>query len=168
LGGEAFHLEGKTLDFAWRFLGEALLRVLSLGLAGARFQGKMLRVLAAQCQLGDLRFRFLGSEGQLFRITLKGVLLSILTLGLYRPWYTSALYRFYLGNLEGRFQNISLSFSTNITGWGLFKNSMKHHLIWLTSLGLSTPWLIFSRRKILLESIFIHHDGSKGEILTTA
>ncbi|MBN2041724.1 MAG: DUF898 domain-containing protein [Spirochaetes bacterium] len=86
----------------------------------------------------SIRFRFTGKYRELLKIYIKGVLLSIITLGFYSPWFVCSLDRFFSGN--SRYGN--KAFKYNGRGKPLFKIYIKGFLLSIITLGIYGFWFI--------------------------
>ena len=85
----------------------------------------------------NVRFRFNGNVRTCFSIFLKGVLLSIITLGLYVPWFLRNLHAFYVNHTQLGNQG----FSYNGEGKELFLIYVKGVLLSMITLGIFSAWM---------------------------
>jgi uncharacterized membrane protein YjgN (DUF898 family) len=84
----------------------------------------------------NIRFKYIGTAKDLFRLYIKGVLLSILTLGFYSPWFRCRLYKFLIEN--SRYGNQPFKYSGE--GFELFKIYLKGILLTIITLGVYGFW----------------------------
>jgi uncharacterized membrane protein YjgN (DUF898 family) len=84
----------------------------------------------------NIRFKFSGTAKECFRMYIKGVLLSIITLGFYGPWFRCKLYKFLVEN--SRYGNQPFKYSGE--GYDLFKIYLKGILLSIITLGIYSFW----------------------------
>jgi len=85
---------------------------------------------------GSASFSYDGRDGDAFKIAIKGFFLTVLTLGIYFPWYQASLQRFRLSHT--RFEGATGAF--DLTGGLLFKIFLVNIFGNALTLGLAFPW----------------------------
>jgi len=103
--------------------------------------GPLLKVARERFRLGrsswrGLRFRFHGRVRSLYWLYLTGVPLTLLTLGIYFPWFYTRLHRYYMENSSYG----SERFAFHGRGWDLFKICFKGILLTVLSCGIYAFW----------------------------
>lgn len=83
-----------------------------------------------------IRFGYRGNRGELFGLSIKGLLLTIVTLGIYGSWFTMSLRNYVLGNI--RFGNAEFKYKGN--GGEFFVLNLKGYLLTLFTLGIYMFW----------------------------
>jgi len=89
----------------------------------------------------DIQFEFVGTGGKLFGTFLGGVLLTIITFGIYAPWFTVKLTGYFTENLVAKSKdgtNYSLHFIG--TGGQLLGIFLGNFLLTLFTFGIYMPW----------------------------
>lgn len=94
---------------------------------------------------------FTGTGGGLFVQVLIGALLTLLTLGIYMPWFVAGLIRWFYENttLQTPRGNVRLSFSG--TGGQFFLTLLMAYVLLPLTLGLVTPWIVARLLRIMLD-----------------
>lgn len=97
---------------------------------------------------GDLKFEFTGTGGRLFVIELVGVLLSIVTIGIYLPWFMVKLTRFMSDNSTAKAED-GTAYRLRFQGSGgsLFVIFIVGYLLSMITLGIYLPWFICKLNK---------------------
>jgi uncharacterized membrane protein YjgN (DUF898 family) len=95
------------------------------------------RYQLSRTSLNGVRFSFHGTYGEALRLHVGGALLSLLTFGLYTPWYLAGQQRWLTSGT--RYGN--RSFSCDLTGRQLLKPFLTGLLLLPFTFGLSAFWL---------------------------
>jgi uncharacterized membrane protein YjgN (DUF898 family) len=95
------------------------------------------RFQTSRTSLNGVRFSFHGTYGEALRLHLGSAVLSLLTFGLYTPWYVAAQQRWLMSGT--RYGN--RSFSCDLTGRQLLKPFLTGLLLLPFTFGLSAFWL---------------------------
>lgn len=113
-------------------------------------------------QSGDLKFRFTGTGGALFATYLLGVILSIITLGLYVPWFMVRLTKYFSENSAGESADGS-SYAVSFTGTGLslFGTYVLGAILTFITLGIYMPWFMVSLTRFYVNNASITADGTR-------
>jgi uncharacterized membrane protein YjgN (DUF898 family) len=127
---------------------------------------------------GDIRLEFFGTGGALFKIGLVGALLTVVTLGIYAPWFIVELNKFFQQSSRGRtLDGAEYRLRSDMTGGQLFKAAIVGYLLTAVTLGIYMPWFIVKLQKLFAETTTIlengHHlgkvafVGAGGELFVT-
>ena len=105
---------------------------------------------------GDLRLDFTGAGGKLFGTYLVGVILTMLTVGIYGAWFMTNMAKFFTDNTkctgpDGRQYQLQY----NGTGGALFVKVLVGYLLTMVTLGIYGPWFMCSLTKFILENTAI-------------
>jgi len=102
---------------------------------------------------GVSKFQFNGKGADLLIKLLVGYLLTIVTLGIYMPWFIADLTRFFVDNTElgGPQGKVSLKF--NGTGGNLFVICLTNFLLCLVTLMIYTPWAVVRFNRWQMENV---------------
>lgn len=104
-----------------------------------------------------ITLQYLGSKYELFWAVLQGVLITLLTLGIYAPWFHTKIRKYLISHL--RFGNLSFDFKG--TGETLFWIQLKCILFLIPSLGIYSFWYLRNLLNFYVENIEITQDGKK-------
>lgn len=94
------------------------------------------RYRMAKTSWKGIRFGYLGTKKTLIGIFLKGILFTILTLGIYAPWFTINLRRYILSNIKAG--NVQFVYSGDGTDY--FVMNLKGYLLTLITFGVYIFW----------------------------
>jgi uncharacterized membrane protein YjgN (DUF898 family) len=160
-----------------------LLTVITLYIYMPWFMCRMARYFADNTTLGptrrgELRLEFTGKGGELFVTLLVGMLLTIITLYIYMPWFMVKLIKFFCANTQAVAQDgtrYRLEFEG--TGGELFVTFLVGALLTMITLYIYMPWFmckiykaIFSRTAILENEQRVGNfdfEGTGGELFVT-
>jgi uncharacterized membrane protein YjgN (DUF898 family) len=99
-----FDFEGKGGELFVTFLVGYLLTIITIGIYGAWFQVKLMKFFAENTRVvyqGRLyEGAFHGTGGEFFVLNLIGYLLTMVTIGIYMPWYMIKIWKFQFNNHE--------------------------------------------------------------------
>jgi uncharacterized membrane protein YjgN (DUF898 family) len=133
---EGLGLTGKEANL----VGRGLMNLVGLGV-GLLFypyaQVASRRYLTSRTSLNGVRFSFHGTYGEALRLHLGGAVLSMVTFGLYTPWYVAGQQRW----LTSRTHYGNQPFSCDLTGRQLLRPFLTGLLLLPFTLGLSAFWL---------------------------
>jgi len=99
-----------------------------------------------------VRFKFTGTGGALFAKFFVGMLLSLVTCGIYIPWFMVSITRYVCDNtvLETSAGPVSLKFTG--TGGALFVTFLVGYLLTIITIGIYTPWFICRINRFILQN----------------
>jgi len=125
-----------------------LLMIITIGIYTPWYMVKLTKFLAdhtkGKAQDGTTyRLAFKGSGGDLFVTCIVGWILSVITLGIYTPWFIVKLWKYFASNsdiLEGETKVGALDFTG--TGGDLFVTFLVGYLLSIITLGIYFPWFM--------------------------
>lgn len=111
--------------------------------------------LARNTYYGNRNFRFEGKNGELWMIIIKGLLLTMVTLGLYTFWLRAKVERYLASNL--RFADAG--FRSTVTGGGLLGLELTNGLLIAFTFGIGMPWAQVRKARFVCS-----HLGAEGDL----
>ena len=160
-----------------------LLTVITFGIYLPWFVCKLQSFVMANTTLGptkrgDLRMEFSGRGGELFVTGLVGYLLTLITFGIYLPWFLVKLIKFFSENMVATAQD-GTRFRLRFEGTGgeLFVTVLVGYLLTAITFGIYAPWFICKLNKVLRQRTMIleneqtvgnfDFEGKGGELFVT-
>jgi len=145
--GIHFRLEGGPSLFAKTFFLGLLLTIVTLGFYGPVFANKLHKVLMNHTALGTKNFEYQGDDREVFRLSMKGLLLSLLTCGVYWFWYRAELVRYqshhtWFDRARGQL---------GLTGIDLLALTFLQMIGMTMTLGIAFPWITTYSMSFVLE-----------------
>jgi uncharacterized membrane protein YjgN (DUF898 family) len=167
-GGE---IRGDFTGTGGQLLGKMLvgylLTLITLGIYMPWFICSMMNFIASQVtfgptQRGTIRFRFDGKGGELFVTFLVGYLLTLVTIGIYMPWFICKLQKFYADNTAITTDDGS-EYKPRFDGKGgdLFVTFLVGYLLTLVTIGIYMPWFICKLNKWFAQNTKITKQGQE-------
>lgn len=104
-----------------------------------------------------IHFGYRGDRKTLIKLFLKGVLYSILTLGIYTAWLTINIRKYVIGHI--RFGSISFSYKGD--GGDYFWLNFKNYFLTIITLGIYFPWYMKELTSYYIDNIRLEQDGKK-------
>lgn len=104
-----------------------------------------------------IHFKYLGDKMEFFWLFIKGILLTIFTLGIYGVWFSVDIRKYIFSHL--RFGNLSFDFKG--TGESLFWINLKFALLFYPTLGIYSFWYYKNVFKFYAENTEITQNGKK-------
>ena len=133
-----------------KFIVGVLLTMVTFGIYVPWFLVDLWKFVADNTRLkgterGDVAFRFHGTGGELLVIWIVGILLCLITLGLYVPWFMVNMTRFITERAQGRADDGTVYRLRFLgTGGGLFVTFLVGYLLSMFTFGLYLPWFMCS------------------------
>lgn len=115
------------------------------------------RYRASRSAWKGIYFKYLGDRKELFWKCVKGMLLTVLTFGIYGAWFSVDIRKYILSHL--RFGNLSFNFKGD--GGELFWIYLKMVLLMYPTLGIYTFWFQKNLWKFYAENTEITQNGKK-------
>ena len=114
----------------------------------------------------EARLEFNGAGGDLFKKMIVGAILTVITFGIYLPWFIVALQRFvYENTLVKRTAKGELRVDFTGTGGELFKIGLVGYLLSALTLGIYLPWFLVNLNRFFLEhSVARAADGTSYKL----
>ncbi|WP_244923928.1 DUF898 family protein [Enhygromyxa salina] len=183
-GGEA---RGDFAGTGGELLGQLfvgyLLTVITFGIYMPWFMCKFANFIAERVTYGPtakgtVRFKFEGEGGQLFVTFLVGYLLTVITFGIYGPWFMCKLAKFFTDNATVSADDGSV-YKPRFDGTGgdLFVTFLVGYLLTAITFGIYGPWFMCKMNKWFSENTKITKNGQDvggldfvgegGELLVT-
>ena len=147
--GIRFHLSGSAVPFAKAFWIGTLLTIVTIGLYGPVMSSRMHRIITNNTHVGTQALVYQGTDGEYWRIAIKGILLTIVTLGFYSFWLRARLDRFMMENT--RFGQAGGRFT--LTGGDILGLSLLNVFGTTLTLGIAFAWIACYSLKRLFENI---------------
>ena len=165
-GGEA---RGDFSGTGGELLGQLLvgyiLTLITFGIYGPWFMCKFANFIAERVSYGPtakgtVRFRFEGQGGDLFVTFLVGYLLTMVTFGIYSPWFMCKLSKFYADNTVATTDD-GTTYKPDFQGQGgdLFVTFLVGYLLTAVTFGIYGPWFICKMNKWFSENTKITKNG---------
>ncbi|HOS47503.1 MAG TPA: DUF898 family protein [Bacteroidia bacterium] len=111
-----------------------------------------------------IRFGYRGDRNELFKIFIKGVLLTIVTIGIYGAWFSMNLRNYILGKIK--FGNAQ--FTYNGDGGKFFWMNVKGYLLTIVTLGIYAFWWQKDIFNYYIDNLKLSHDDKNIEFKSTA
>jgi len=180
-GGVRANFQGTGGELFVTFLVGYLLTLITIGIYASWFFCKLANFVLSNMTLGptrrgELRLEFTGRGGELFVTFLVGYLLTLITVGIYAPWFICKLIKFFTNNTTATAQDgtrYRLHFEG--TGGELFVTFLVGGLLSAITLYIYLPWFICKLRKVLYQRTAIleneqpvgnlDFEGKGGELL---
>lgn len=108
----------------------------------------------------NIRFKFTGNTKELFKEFIKGVLLCLITLGIYYPWFQCKLNKYFADHSQYGNQ----PFSYNADGKELFFIYLKGILLSIITLGIYNFWLRADLLKFYYKNLSFQNNKFSSEI----
>lgn len=171
-GGELF----KGLLKGW------LLTAITFGVYLPWFLVGLIKLMAGKTTIrvgGDeLSVTYTGTGGELFKRGLVGYLLSVITLGIYLPWFIVDLLRFHQSHTAAvRADGRVFQLNSTLTGGELFKTFFVNYLLTMVTFGIYAPWMMCNVQRVVLGATTIRENdtvvgtvaytGQGGELFKT-
>lgn len=102
-----------------------------------------------------IHFKYLGDRAEFFWLYIKGILLTLITIGIYGAWFQVDIRKYIFSHL--RFGNLSFDFRGD--GGGLFWINLKMILLLYPTLGIYSFWYYKNLWKFYSENTIITQDG---------
>ena len=181
--GVRANFQGTGGELFVTYLVGALLTSITFGIYASWFFCKIANFVYSNTTLGptrrgELRLEFTGRGGELFVTFLVGYLLTLITAGIYMPWFMCKLIKFFTNNITATAQD-GTRFRLHFEGTGgeLFVTFLVGGLLSAITFYIYLPWFICKLRKVLYQRTAIleneqpvgnlDFDGTGGEYFVT-
>jgi uncharacterized membrane protein YjgN (DUF898 family) len=104
-------------------------------------------------RLGNCQFSYEGDGAEYFWLNFKGILLTILTLGIYSFWYARDLNHYFFNNLKMTQNDNQSTFRSNLTAGDIFITGLVNYFLVVFTLGIGTPWAIIRQMRMTLNNV---------------
>jgi len=126
-----------------------LLLVIPFAIHGA------VRYRSSRSSWRGIHFKYLGNRAEFFWLYIKGILLTLITIGIYGAWFQVDIRKYIFSHL--RFGNLSFDFRGD--GGGLFWINLKMILLMYPTLGIYSFWYYKNLWQFYAENTTITQDG---------
>jgi uncharacterized membrane protein YjgN (DUF898 family) len=144
-----------------------LLTLITFGIYGPWFMCKFTNFIAQRVTFGPtargtVQFRFEGQGGQLFVTFLVGYLLTMVTIGIYMPWFICKLTKFFLDNTTVTTSDGQV-YNPRFQGGGgdLFVTFLVGYLLTVVTIGIYAPWFMCKLNKWFAERTKLVNNGQE-------
>lgn len=111
-----------------------------------------------------IRFGYRGERGELFSVFIKGILLTVLSIGIYGSWFAMNLRNYIFSNIK--FGNIE--FKSNASGSRYFVLVLKGYFLSIITLGIYSFWWMSEIFAFYVNNITMHKDEQEIRLKSTA
>ena len=177
-----FEFQGTGGALFGKFFVGMILTMITFGIYFPWFLVSLNKYIYANTTLkaekGDVRFEFTGSGGQLFGIWIVGVILTMITLGIYYPWLIVNVTKYYMENSHGKAAD-GKAYKLQFTGSGgeLFVTALVGYILTVLTIGIYGAWFMCKLNKFFAANTTILEGsnpvgkadffGKGGELLGT-
>ncbi|MBK6918682.1 MAG: DUF898 family protein [Deltaproteobacteria bacterium] len=146
------NFEGTGGELFVTFLVGMLLTVITLYIYMPWFICKLRKVIFSRTAILENEqpvgnFDFEGTGGQLFVTVLVGMLLCMVTVYIYFPWFQVKMLKFWAENTRVYFQGRAFAGSFTGTGGEFFVTFLVGYLLTMVTVGIYTPWFMIKMWK---------------------
>ena len=166
-GQMRFNLQLSGAELFVQLLIGYLLTAVTLGIYGPWFMCKLANFLASKLSYGPtragaLRFQFNGAGGQLFGKMFVGYLLTLITLGIYAPWFMVSMLKWGAENTVGIAEDGSqYQVQFNGTGGQFFVKMLVGYLLTILTVGIYGAWFVCALHKFFASNTTLHQNGQQ-------
>jgi uncharacterized membrane protein YjgN (DUF898 family) len=152
--------------FGQLFVG-MLLTMITFGIYAPWFMCKMFNFLAQRITFGPtskgtVRASFDGKGGELFVTYLVGMLLTMITFGIYMPWFICKLYNWMASNVVVRTDSgEEYRFQFDGKGGELFVTYLVGMILTMITFGIYMPWFICKMTKWMFAHFKVQKNGQE-------
>lgn len=160
-----FEFTGSGGALLGKFLIGMILTSITLGIYAPWFivnlQKYITENLTLKTEAGDVKFNFTGTGGSLFGTYLVGVILTMLTLGIYASWFWVNLTKFFTENTEGKTQNGN-TYAVQFKGAGasLFGTVFIGSILTGITFGIYGAWFMVKLAKFFTDNMSVMENGT--------
>lgn len=156
----ALLLATQLTNFDWlRILGILLFFIASVLIIPFAIHGA-LRYRLSRSSYRGIHFGYRGELKPLVMIFIKGIFLSIITLGIYFSWFEVEYRKYTLGKI--RLGNASLAYNGN--GAELFKINLKGVVLSIFTLGIYLFWFLKERNHYYINKVEVAQNGNSYKL----
>ncbi len=150
--GIRFGLEPQNGEYTRAFLLGYLFTVLSFGLYLSIMTNRLYRTMTNNTRFGTLEFLYTGTDREVWRMGVSAFFLSILTLGLYYPWYLAKIAKY-----RGRHTRIGPGafLSYQVTGGDFLRLFLLNLWGSTLTLGIAFPWIAMYSLRYMAQRVYV-------------
>ncbi len=153
--GIFFSFDGDFKEFLILFVKNLLLTILTLGIYGAWMRVAVQKYLISHTKIGNLRFNFRGTGGDLFGINILGFILLYPTLFLYMPIFIKNRFNFSVENTYIEYGNNRQLFKSTLENKEAWKTLVVNGLLLVFTVGLAYPWTFMRTMKMFMRNVIV-------------
>jgi uncharacterized membrane protein YjgN (DUF898 family) len=128
---------------------------------------KLRSYLLNNVRVGNVECRYKGNGMEYFLMNLKGLLLSLITLGIYISWWQKDLFAYYVNNLTLNKDNQQIRIKSTAKGGEFFKLNIVNFLLIIFTLGIGYAWAVTRTMKFITGKIKLEGDMDLNNIQQT-
>ena len=128
---------------------------------------KLRGYLLNNVRAGNVEFKYKGIGSEYFILNLKGYLFSLMTLGIYAPWWQKDRFAYYINNLSLNKDNQHIKMKSTATGGEFFKLDIVNFLLFIFTLGFGYAWIVTRTMKFVTGKIKLTGDMDLDNIQQT-
>lgn len=177
-----FEFRGTGRELFKGLLKGWLLTAITFGIYLPWFLVGLIKLVAGKVTIrvgeDELNVAYTGTGGELFKRGLVGYLLSIITLGIYLPWFIVDLVKFHQSHTTAvRSDGRVFKLNSALTGGELFKTFLVNYLLTMVTFGIYAPWMMCNVQRVVLGATTIRENdrvvgtvaytGQGGELFKT-
>jgi uncharacterized membrane protein YjgN (DUF898 family) len=152
-----------SVVFHMEILGGAIFYIGFLGLIPLAIHGTY-KYRMSRTSWRGIRFGYRGERGQLLGLFIKGILLTVVTIGIYGSWFAMNLRNYIFSNIK--FGNIE--FKSNARGSSYFVLILKGYFLSFITLGIYSFWWMSEIFAFYVNNISMHKDDREIRLKSTA
>ena len=164
--GIRFSFWGHARELVGLFWRDGLLMTFTLGIYYPHFRNHLRTFLMQNSHYGTRPFDYDGDGWEVWRIYASGIVLTILTLGIYYFWFDAKLQRYYwshttfgrsraAGSILSNNSSSEVRFNCSIQGGAWMKLKLVNLLAIVCTLGLAYPWTVVRSTRYLYDNLTI-------------
>ncbi len=153
--GIHFGYRGDRNELLKKFIGDALLTVITFGIYGFWMSMNIRKYVLGNVRFGNVEFRYSGQGSDYFALHLKGYFLSLITMGIYSFWYARDLFNYWINNIHLIQNGRHARLRSEATGGDYFMLIVPNILLIIFTLGLGTPWAMIRTMNFVFDIVFI-------------
>lgn len=156
---------GSLKQVVMLYLKSVPFTLITLGLYLPFFQNSLRKLLVENTKAGNLCFRFAGTGRDFFAVQTKGIILSVLTLGIYGFWYAKNKFNFLFGKIEIDQDGQTCLVKAGMTPTGVFTNLAYIIGVTVLTLGVGLPWATVRSIRFVLENLRIEGNFAPDKLV---
>ena len=153
--GIFFSFDGDFKEFLGVFIKSLIFTILTFGIYGAWMRVEVQKYLLSHTKIGDLRFNFRGTGGDLFGINILGAILLYPTLFLYMPIFLKNRFNFSVENTYIEKGNNRQLFKSTLKNGEAWKTLVVNGLLLVVTVGLAYPWTFMRTMKMFMRNVIV-------------
>lgn len=153
--GIHFGYRGNRNELLKKFIGDALLTVITFGIYSFWMTVNLRRYVLGNIRFGNVEFRYTGRGSDYFAVFLKGYFLTVITFGIYFFWFAKDMFNFWINNIHLVQGTRHAKLRSTATGGAYFALIVPNVLLIIFTLGLGTPWAMIRTMNFIFDNVVI-------------